>query len=114
MHFFGPYAYRSAFHSASEDEETARALEHLEQTIILEGASTIGAIILETVVVTKACSCRRRVISPASARSATSTASSTSPTRSWSASARIGEWFAVDAFDVVPDLITFAKGVNSG
>ena len=27
---------------------------------------------------------------------------------------RIGEWFAVDAFDVVPDLITFAKGVNSG
>jgi taurine--2-oxoglutarate transaminase len=27
---------------------------------------------------------------------------------------RVGEWFAVDAFDVVPDLITFAKGVNSG
>ena len=50
VHFFGPYAYRSAFHSASEEEETARALEHLEQTIILEGASTIGAIILETVV----------------------------------------------------------------
>ena len=27
---------------------------------------------------------------------------------------RTGEWFAFDAFDVVPDLITFAKGVNSG
>ncbi|BDZ59808.1 hypothetical protein GCM10025872_34650 [Barrientosiimonas endolithica] len=27
---------------------------------------------------------------------------------------RCGEWFAVDAWDVVPDLITFAKGVNSG
>jgi taurine--2-oxoglutarate transaminase len=27
---------------------------------------------------------------------------------------RVGEWFAVQAFDVVPDLITFAKGVNSG
>jgi len=27
---------------------------------------------------------------------------------------RIGEWFAFQAFDVVPDLITFAKGVNSG
>ena len=27
---------------------------------------------------------------------------------------RIGEWFAVNAFDVTPDLITFAKGVNSG
>ena len=27
---------------------------------------------------------------------------------------RTGEWFAVDHFGVVPDLITFAKGVNSG
>ena len=27
---------------------------------------------------------------------------------------RTGKWFAIDHFDVVPDLITFAKGVNSG
>lgn len=27
---------------------------------------------------------------------------------------RTGEWFAFDAHDVVPDLVTFAKGVNSG
>ena len=27
---------------------------------------------------------------------------------------RTGKWFAVDHFDVTPDLITFAKGVNSG
>jgi taurine--2-oxoglutarate transaminase len=27
---------------------------------------------------------------------------------------RCGEWFAVDHWDVVPDLITFAKGINSG
>jgi taurine--2-oxoglutarate transaminase len=27
---------------------------------------------------------------------------------------RLGEWFGIDAFDVRPDLITFAKGVNSG
>ena len=27
---------------------------------------------------------------------------------------RCGEWFAVDRWNVVPDLITFAKGVNSG
>ena len=27
---------------------------------------------------------------------------------------RTGEWFAADHFDVVPDLLTFAKGVNSG
>ena len=27
---------------------------------------------------------------------------------------RCGEWFAVDHWDVAPDLICFAKGVNSG
>src|SRR5699024_7463568 len=27
---------------------------------------------------------------------------------------RIGEWFAFDAYDVAPDLISFAMGVNSG
>ncbi len=27
---------------------------------------------------------------------------------------RCGEWFAVDHWGVAPDLITFAKGVNSG
>ena len=27
---------------------------------------------------------------------------------------RTGKWFAIDHFDVVPDLMTFAKGVNSG
>ena len=27
---------------------------------------------------------------------------------------RTGKWFAIDHFDVRPDLITFAKGVNSG
>ncbi|MEB0222342.1 aminotransferase class III-fold pyridoxal phosphate-dependent enzyme, partial [Pseudomonas sp. AB12(2023)] len=27
---------------------------------------------------------------------------------------RTGSWLALDLYDVVPDLITFAKGVNSG
>ncbi len=27
---------------------------------------------------------------------------------------RTGKWFAADHYDVTPDLMTFAKGVNSG
>lgn len=50
VHFFGPYAYRSVFHSTTPEEETQRALEHLEQVINLEGPPTIAAIILESVV----------------------------------------------------------------
>ena len=49
VHFFGPFLYRSPFHSANEEQESQRALEHLEQAIILEGSSTIAGIILETI-----------------------------------------------------------------
>lgn len=113
-HFFGPYPYRSAFHSSSDEEEAERALAHLEQTIILEGASTIAAIILETVVgtngvlipppgylqgVRELCD-RYGIVYIAD--------------EVMVGFGRIGEWFAFQAYDVAPDLITFAKGVNSG
>ncbi len=38
VHFWGPYPYRSAFHSSSPEEETTRALQHLRETIMVEGA----------------------------------------------------------------------------
>jgi taurine--2-oxoglutarate transaminase len=49
VHFFGPYLYRTAFWAQNEEEECKRALEHLEQTIIFEGASTIAAVLIESV-----------------------------------------------------------------
>src|SRR5699024_8702379 len=45
VRFFGPYLYRSPFHASTPQEESQRALEHLEQTILLEGPATIAAII---------------------------------------------------------------------
>src|SRR6266478_4434736 len=48
VHFWGPYPYRSPFHSTTAAEERARALTHLEDTIIFEGPQTIAAVILET------------------------------------------------------------------
>jgi len=113
-HFFGPYPYRSAFHSSSPEEETARALEHLEQTIVLEGASTIAAIIIETVVGTNG------VLVPPPGYLAGVRELCDKYGIVWIADevmvgfGRVGEWFAFQAWDVVPDLITFAKGVNSG
>ena len=50
MHFWGPYAYRSAFHSSDVAQECERALEHLEDVLMVEGAQTVAAILLETVV----------------------------------------------------------------
>ena len=48
--FWGPYTYRSAFHAADDAEECERALAHLADVIMVEGAHTIAAIVLETVV----------------------------------------------------------------
>ena len=113
-HFFGPYAYRSPFHSSSPDEESARALEHLEQTIILEGASTIGAIILETVVGTNGVLVPPPGYLPGVRALCDKYGIVYIADEVMVGFGRIGEWFAFQAFDVVPDLITFAKGVNSG
>lgn len=113
-HFFGPYAYRSPFHSDSPKQETERALEHLEQTIILEGASTIGAIILETVVGTNGVLIPPPGYLPGVRALCDKYGIVYIADEVMVGFGRIGEWFAFQAFDVVPDLITFAKGVNSG
>ena len=39
--FWGPYLYRSAFHATTEAEERDRALQHLADVIMVEGATTI-------------------------------------------------------------------------
>jgi len=114
VHFFGPYTYRSAFYATNDAEESARALEHLEQTIILEGASTIGAIIMETIVGTNG------VLIPPPGYLAGVRELCDRYGILWIADevmvgfGRVGEWFAWQADGVAPDLISFAKGINSG
>ena len=112
--FWGPYPYRSAFHAANEAEESERALQHLADVIMVEGGHTIAAIVLEPVVgtngilvpppgyltgVRELCD-RHGIVMVADEVMA--------------GFGRCGEWFAVDHWGVTPDLICFAKGVNSG
>jgi taurine--2-oxoglutarate transaminase len=114
VHFFGPYPYRSAFHAADEAEEGQRALEHLEDVITFEGPDTIAAIMLETVVGTNGI-----LVPPdgylAGVRSLCDRYGAVMICDEvMSGFGRCGEWFAVDRWNVAPDLICFAKGVNSG
>lgn len=113
-HFFGPYPYRSAFHSTTPEEETRRALEHLESVITLEGAATVAAIIIETVVGTNGVLVPPPGYLPGVRALCDKYGIVYIADEVMVGFGRVGEWFAVDAFDVVPDLITFAKGVNSG
>jgi taurine--2-oxoglutarate transaminase len=118
-HFFGPFPYRSEFWSDSPEQETERALHHLERVIVSEGSASIAALLLEGV---------------------PGTAGVIVPPPGWYAGVRelcdrygillildevmsgfgrTGDWFAwqnpeLNPTGIVPDLITFAKGVNSG
>ena len=114
VHFNGPFLYRSSFNAETEQQESERALDYLDRLIQHEGSDSIAAIILESV---------------------PGTAGIMVPTPGYMAGVReicdrygivfiadevmagfgrTGEWFAIDHFDVVPDLMTFAKGVTSG
>jgi taurine--2-oxoglutarate transaminase len=114
VHFFGPYPYRSPFWAESVEQEGQRALEHLEQVVAFEGPGTVAAIVLETIPgtagilvppdgylagVREICD-RHGIVYVADEVMA--------------GFGRAGEWFAVDRWGVTPDLITFAKGSNSG
>ena len=114
VHFFNPYLFRTEFHATNEHEECERALQHLRRVIECEGPAAIAAILLESV---------------------PGTAGILVPPKSYLAGVRAladeygilvildevmagfgrtGSWLALDHFDIVPDLICFAKGVNSG
>lgn len=112
--FWGPYPYRSAFHAADEEEECARALAHLADTIMVEGAHGIAAILLETVVGANGIlvppdGYLQGVRALCDAHGIVMIADEV-----MAGFGRCGEWFAIDRWNVVPDLITFAKGVTSG
>ncbi len=112
--FWGPYTYRSAFHATNDPEECERALTHLADVIMVEGGHTIAAVILEPVVGTNGILvppdgylqgvrelCDRHGIMLIA-------------DEVMAGFGRCGEWFAVDRWGVAPDLICFAKGINSG
>ena len=114
VRFFGPYPYRSSFHAADEAEECARALAHLDELLMFEGPHNVAAIIVEPVVgtngilvpppgylagVRELCD-RHGILLIADEVMA--------------GFGRCGEWFSIQHWDVQPDLICFAKGVNSG
>lgn len=114
VHFMPAYPYRSYFGSSTEAEETERALRHLEDMITLEGAANIAALILESIPGTAGI-----YMPPAGYL-----AGVRELTRKYgivfiadevmAGFGRSGKWFAINHWDIEPDLITFAKGVNSG
>ncbi len=113
-HFFGPFPYRSEFWSETPEQETERALQHLEHVITGEGANSIAAILLETVPGTAGVLVPPPGYLPGVRALCDKYDILLILDEVMCGFGRTGEWFAWQGFDVVPDLVTFAKGVNSG
>jgi taurine--2-oxoglutarate transaminase len=119
VHFFGPFAYRSEFWSTSPEQESERALQHLERVIQSEGIDSFAAILIETIPGTAGV----LVPPPRYLEGVRAIADKYGIVLIFDevmcGFGRTGEWFAfqnaaINSSGVVPDLITFAKGVNSG
>jgi taurine--2-oxoglutarate transaminase len=118
VHFLDPYRYRSVFHRTnpeiSEQEFSQDYLNHLEEIIQFEGPETIAAILIETVTGTNGI-----IIPPQGYLQGVRQICDRHgilliTDEVMSGFGRTGEWFAVNHWDVVPDIMTMAKGLTSG
>ncbi|MCP4178027.1 MAG: aminotransferase class III-fold pyridoxal phosphate-dependent enzyme [bacterium] len=112
--FFGPYPYRCPFGSKNDDECGQKTLDVLKEQIILDGPETIAAIIMEPIVGTNGI-----IIPPKNFVQGVRSICNRygivlvidETMAGWG---RSGKWFAIEHYNVIPDIITTAKGLTSG
>lgn len=118
VHFLDPYRYRSTFHrtnpNISEEEFCIDYLNHLEEVILYEGPQSIAAIMAEPVTGTNGV-----IIPPEGYLQGMRSLCDRYnilfiADEVMSGFGRTGTWFAVDHWNVVPDIMTMAKGLTSG
>ena len=117
VHFLDPYRYRSTFHRTnpeiSEAEFAQDYLNHLEEIIRYEGPETIAAILMESVTGTNGI-----IIPPEGYMQGVRALCDKYgivmiADEVMAGFGRTGKWFAVEHWDVVPDIMTMAKGLTS-
>jgi len=114
VHFCGPYPYRSSFSATTPEEECERALAHLEEILMYEGPQTVAGIILESVVGTNGILVPPDGYLEGVRELCTQHGIVMICDEVMAGFGRTGRWFACDHWGVEPDLITCAKGINSG
>lgn len=114
VHFFNPYLYRSEFNAITEEEECERALAHLRRMIEVEGPASIAAILLESIPGTAGILVPPKGYMQGVRALADEFGIILIIDEVMAGFGRTGRWFGFEHDGIVPDLITFAKGVNSG
>ena len=117
VHFLDPYRYRSTFHRLNPDiseQDFARDyVNHLEEIILYEGPGSIAGIIMESVTGTNGI-----IIPPQGYMQGVRALCDKYgivmiADEVMSGFGRTGKMFAIEHWDVVPDIMTMAKGLTS-
>jgi len=114
VHFFGPYPYRCPFGTTDPEECGQRSLAVLKEQLMYDNPKSVAAIIVEPIVGTNGI-----IIPPKSYMKGLRQLCdengilliSDEVMAAWG---RSGKWFGIDHFDIVPDIISTAKGITSG
>lgn len=117
VHFLDPYRYRSTFHrtnpNISEADFAQDYLNHLEEIILYEGPQTIAAILMESVTGTNGI-----IIPPEGYMQGVRALCDKYgivmiADEVMAGFGRTGKWFAIEHWNVLPDIMTMAKGLTS-
>jgi taurine--2-oxoglutarate transaminase len=118
VHFLDPYRYRSTFHRTNpelpEAEFARDYLNHLEEIILYEGPETIAAVLIEPVTGTNGI-----IVPPQGYLQGVRALCDKYgivliADEVMSGFGRTGKWFALEHWNVTPDIMTMAKGLTSG
>ena len=112
--FFDPYLYRETIPFSSEEEATEYYLTKLREQIIYEGRDQVAAIVLETITGSNGVIIPPKGYLPGVRKICDEFGILMICDEVMAGFGRTGKMFAFENFDVVPDLITFAKGVTCG
>jgi taurine--2-oxoglutarate transaminase len=113
VHFLDPYCYRCPFGWTRETCHR-ECISHVEEVIQHEGPDQIAAIFLEGVTGTNGLIIPPDEYWPRMREICDKYGILLISDEVMSGWGRTGEWFAVDNWNVVPDIITTAKGITSG
>jgi taurine--2-oxoglutarate transaminase len=113
-HFFGPYPYRCPFGSRDAEECGRKSLAVLKEQLMYDNPASVAAVIMEPIVGTNGI-----VIPPKSYMQGVRQLCDENGIlliidEVMSGWGRAGRWFATEHFDIVPDIMTTAKGITSG
>jgi len=113
VHFLDPYCYRCPF-GWTKDKCHRECISHVEEVIQYEGPDQIAAIILEGVTGTNGLIIPPDDYWPRMREICDKYGILLISDEVMSGWGRTGEWFAVNNWNVTPDIITTAKGITSG